>query len=361
MLRSSSPQMRHRLALGAIALIAGAAAKASKNEPPKTDPMPMPMVAFLSMTAAWIAFIMTGIFTPRYCRVLASRYTFYAVPFVGSVYLKLAQSAISSYCEKIQAGETVCRPAPASLEENPWSDFMSIVPAALFLALLLQGLMQYLMSLFNPTKRNIAVSYTVVPCIGVHLFTMVYYTMEMAEPCVLLSHYGLETRPIHCFMWICSISAQTITLYGLEIEVLAERDPLQGSASAKRISELCIGLLSVQVMCWGGVITDVVHGWPVVQGAALLAAMCALYLTLPLAALRPLERCKQKYSKIDHLVVRFSALKSFVVFSWHLFPFVWFLGYLGLVNSMQVRLGLLICDVIAKFLPVSLYISSMTD
>ena len=78
-------------------------------------------------------------------------------------------------------------------------------------------------------------------------------------------------------------------------------------------------------------------------------------------ALRPLERCKQKYSKIDHLVVRFSALKSFVVFSWHLFPFVWFLGYLGLVNSMQVRLGLLICDVIAKFLPVSLYISSMTD
>ena len=168
-------------------------------------------------------------------RRAASRYTFYAVPFVGSVYLKLAQSTISSYCEKIQAGETVCRPAPASLEENPWSDFMSIVPAALFLALLLQGLMQYLMSLFNPTKRNIAVSYTVVPCIGVHLFTMVYYTMEMAEPCVLLSHYGLETRPIHCFMWICSISAQTITLYGLEIEVLAERDPLQGSASAKRI------------------------------------------------------------------------------------------------------------------------------
>ena len=187
---------------------------------------------------------------------------------------------------------------------------------------------------------------------------MVYYTMEMAEPCVLLSHYGLETRPIHCFMWICSISAQTITLYGLEIEVLAERDPLQGSASAKRISELCIGLLSVQVMCWGGVITDVVHGWPVVQGAALLAAMCALYLTLPLAALRPpavqtgvLDR-PPGGALLGAQVVRRLLVAPL--------PVRLFLGYLGLVNSMQVRLGLLICDVIFKFLPVSL-ISSMTD
>ena len=57
------------------------------------------------------------------------------MPFVGSVYLKLAQSAMSSYCDRIAAGETVCRVAPAeSGDENPWSDFMSIVPAALFLA-----------------------------------------------------------------------------------------------------------------------------------------------------------------------------------------------------------------------------------
>ena len=139
----------------------------------------------------------------------------------------------------------------------------------------------------------------------------------------MLSHYALETRPIHCFMWICSISASDWiprrTLFGDRGARIATRRDARRQRDS-RISELCIGLLSSAGDVLGRASSRLVHGPGRRPGPrALLAASAALYLTLP-GSPRCVVVGEDRSPKIDHLVVRFSALKSFVVFSWRRLP-----------------------------------------
>ena len=51
----------------------------------------------------------------------------------------------------------------------------------------------------------------------------------------------------------------------------------------------------------------------------------------------------------------------FFTVAWHGFPLVWGAGVLGVVGDARVRLGYVLCDVVAKFLPASIYVSLAVD
>ena len=58
---------------------------------------------------------------------------------------------------------------------------------------------------------------------------------------------------------------------------------------------------------------------------------------------------------------RFNAIAIYLFCAWHTFPVVWATELLGGVSPQGARMGYLVADVLAKFLPVSLYISSTLD
>jgi hypothetical protein len=61
------------------------------------------------------------------------------------------------------------------------------------------------------------------------------------------------------------------------------------------------------------------------------------------------------------LAGRLANVRAFFFVSWHLFPLVWAAGCSGALADVHLRLGYVACDVVAKFLPVSLYVSLMTN
>jgi hypothetical protein len=64
-------------------------------------------------------------------------------------------------------------------------------------------------------------------------------------------------------------------------------------------------------------------------------------------------------ASLRRLELHFRWANRYVWLSWHGFPLVWALGAAGFVNG-DTREGLYaICDVFAKFLPVSIYVSML--
>jgi bacteriorhodopsin len=57
----------------------------------------------------------------------------------------------------------------------------------------------------------------------------------------------------------------------------------------------------------------------------------------------------------------YRAVCAYLVLAWHSFPIVWTANVLGKATRTQIEIGYIICDVLAKFLPPSLYLTVATS
>mmetsp|Transcript_10659 Transcript_10659/g.21601 ORF Transcript_10659/g.21601 Transcript_10659/m.21601 type:complete len:83 (-) Transcript_10659:149-397(-) len=79
----------------------------------------------------------------------------------------------------------------------------------------------------------------------------------------------------------------------------------------------------------------------------------------------PLADCRARALTVDEPQLkqrawRYSAISMYLITAWHTFPLVWLANQLGLGTGTQITISYIVTDVLAKFLPPSLYISVAT-
>ena len=99
-----------------------------------------------------------------------------------------------------------------------------------------------------------------------------------------------------------------------------------------------------------------------------MVAVVGAYYTMLLAGVAaPLLTCSDRVTRTlppnvaAGLRFRLRAIATYLLLSWHAFPLVWGLDTLGLLSPFASRMGYLIADVLAKFLPITLYFSVAFD
>lgn len=305
---------------------------------------------------------------------LGRRQAFIAAPCIAMAYMVIGWRAADNMCSSLMPGGgsggegALLKLAPNGVK--PVSDFMAFVPSALFTCLVLQGTMQYFISQLGARAKF---GFMVLPCIGVHAITLLYYMQEqLVAPCTLVTWYGLELRPFHYFLWINSISLQAFTLAGLSLEVAVQARAGRGRAqlTAREQSSLAydsarycaLAMAATQAMCWAGALSEALQTGAPWVNRCLMAICFVSFYTLLYAIARPLDICIESMGAAAPVnAERFRAIKRYVCVGYHAFPLAWALGYVGMLEGRGMRLLLMCCDTIAKFLPISLYISTMTS
>lgn len=289
---------------------------------------------------------------------------FPASAFISIGYFLLASLAFSESCEALRTSGTFSSsPSPDKLPEE--NNIIYVIFSSCFLALFIQGLMQ--VGLTRSPAR-----YTLMPCLGVHAVTLIYYgDAHNGHSCVLYSLRGHEVHPMHYILWICSMSSQVLTFFGLEQNL--------SRATDIPVRDCCLAILSVVSMCWTGLLSDAYQGAMWVRLVLLAISVISFYTVLYFAVFLPASRCKRYMGSIKsggagnggvgHDWLHESPLSSpransrlnmiliYIMVVWHIFPVAWLLGFVGAINSEQLQLAYGVLDTLAKFLPVSLYIS----
>lgn len=130
-------------------------------------------------------------------------------------------------------------------------------------------------------------------------------------------------------------------------------------------------ILLANLMLWCGLLSTLDFAAGSAPNVLFLAASFTCFYFLLGSATAPLKRCAEHHharamaaaasenEAVAHrsLAVRFKLSRLYVIATWLSFPTVWMLGAFGLVSS-DGREGLfMLCDFLAKFLPVSVYLS----
>ena len=173
------------------------------------------------------------------------------------------------------------------------------------------------------------------------------------------------------------MSAQLLTLNGLEHTFFQlhagaakqggarGRAAVAGPSDAERsMARRCaLGLACIPIMLVLTIYVDVLRG-PLVM---LVGVFATFYIVLYAGLYAPLRACSRyaratlPQARAPGVAFRFNAIAIYVLCAWHTFPVVWATELLGGVSPQGARMGYLVADVLAKFLPVSLYISSTLD
>jgi bacteriorhodopsin len=285
----------------------------------------------------------------------AGAFTF--APFMMLSTLGLAFLAVRELCSTMASSCTHDAATP--------SEWHSTIPAALFGALFLQALMHLYLHQGSPRTLLVA------PCVTIHLCTCLYYVLgeTLDAGCALSNRWGTETRPLHYALWLTSMSAQLLTLHGLErsLAPLSKENlsAMSGAQADWASRRCCFALVCVVGMLLLTLYVDVLNGplW------LHLGVFACFYITLVAGLAIPLFACSRhvlltttsRAVALKHnLRGRFRAIAFYLLFVWHIFPVVWAAGLLGWLSPHSMRVGYVICDVFAKFLPATLYLSVAT-
>ena len=312
--------------------------------------------AFLGATALWNAILLYtatpqgGVFERRLCCAVC--------PVACVLYLALGQLALGG-------GACYGRAAIDTTSED--TEVAATVPCALFGALFAQSVVQCAVARARPAKGRVAEA-AAWPCAGVQALTLLYYVVERSDAACLLTAppflsdvSGVTARPLHLVLWTCSVSAQVLAIYSVERE-LSARMPRPPPSNARR--DCCAALVAVQVMCWCSALLDARAPGATSYGLALAALSCAAFYALLAKGVRgPLARgaAAARRGKDERIAAQLERAAVFFTVAWHGFPLVWGAGVLGVVGDARVRLGYVLCDVVAKFLPASIYVSLAVD
>lgn len=271
---------------------------------------------------------------------------------------------------------------PRSAREVPQGhEWFTTIPSTLFAALTLQALAQLLVASTNMFAHQLMVS----PCVAVHVCTALYYFAgeTLSPSCVLHTRWGTEVRPLHYILWWVSMSAQLLTLNGLEcalrrraVNASATQAPSRGltkappsaadtpldEAERRALRRCALSLASIPTMLGLTLYVDVLRG-PIVMHAVVFGAF---YTALYTGIYSPLSACSMHALLLPTptsrgLAFRFRAIAAYLLCAWHAFPLVWLIELLGGVSARGARIGYLVADLLAKFLPITLYISAAVE
>ena len=137
--------------------------------------------------------------------------------------------------------------------------------------------------------------YTAIPCLVVHFCTFLYYVSAHLGQCAVTTIAGQVLHPLHTAMWTCSVSCQTLTLYGLE-QGLA---PLEPEETRKATSRLAIALLAIQGMMWTGALGEVYQGALAVNYAYIAASFTCFAVLLHYGVWAPLNASSKHVYKVE--------------------------------------------------------------
>lgn len=307
------------------------------------------------------------------CLVLTRRRTLgLAQPMFAILYFGTAYFATYEVCAEVEpvgSAKGILRAGPAFAETT-----MGSTPAALFLMLLIQGIVQMLG--FEGERKLV-----VAPALTVHLLASIFYIAPVHAPvCTLAARWtgGSGVILLHYALWSASISSQVFTIFGVERELAAsaqKADPAAQARAAARADgdsrrpnhthrRCAVSLLCIQGMLGTGLLGDVLHGPLYINLLMLVCSFTCFYGLLHNGLVVPLQHCRQHRIAMDdaegkHASKRYQRSALYLVAAWHTFPIVWALdNFFGLPDE-QVRAGYLVSDILAKFLPPSLYISSI--
>ena len=159
-------------------------------------------------------------------------------------------------------------------------------------------------------------------------------------------------------LWVCSVSAQVLAIYCVERELRVAVGRRAAPAGDERTARraCCGALVAVQVMCGTSAALDARALSP---GPLVVLSFAGFYALLWFGVRTPLGRAAAAAdaARDAALAARLRRARLFFVVAWHGFPAVWAAGALGFVDAEGVRLGFVACDVLAKFLPASIYVS----
>ncbi len=237
-------------------------------------------------------------------------------------------------------------------------------PAILFGALLAQGIMQVLSS----TRQLLAFA----PALLIQLITLFYYAAECVSPsCGLVSRWPTAQGtlvPLHYALWLSSVSNQVLTLFALERSLFSQHEQRSAKGSATAGADhrnCCVALLAVMSMLWCAAIGDAYQGSVATAVLWMLASFSSFYALIVTGIWMPLRTCQMRAHRSDdparkHSASRFLSVTAYLSLIWHGFPAIWLANVLGLTTDMHFRLAFVVMDVLAKFLPPSLYLAVAT-
>ena len=98
---------------------------------------------------------------------------------------------------------------------------------------------------------------------------------------------------------------------------------------------------------------------------SLFASVSCFYALIFTGIWKPLRACQMRALRSDdparkHSASRFLSVSAYLSLIWHGFPAIWLANVLGLTTDMHFRLAYVVMDILAKFLPPSLYLAVAT-
>jgi len=239
-----------------------------------------------------------------------------------------------------------------------------------FSALVLQGVSSYCLTCAGPKK---AIAHIVHPPTAIYAIAWSYYAYKTlgAPPVVPRDVFGLSLQPLHLFLWMCSTATQCILC-----QTTYQLDCCGGGA----VSLPAPALLATLVMLWSGLLGFLDYGpeagaWGLGLNVAFNLLSCASFYALLLLGTRPLRLCAEYYAELHEqraadgatppplvhvaqtLHRQFVWARRYLWVTWHSFPLVWLLGAFGLVDGETREVLFTLADLMAKFLPVSMYLA----
>ena len=275
-----------------------------------------------------------------------------------------------AYLHLAQAG---LGPLIGALESPPADDFVGLQMFALFAGLQMQALCFLIFCALGP-KRDFCGVLHLPACIYSCAFT--YYTYRSyGTPLLLCDWVGLPLYPLHLCMWMSSTSVQCLLWCQIYTEQCWNKQSFKLPATP---------LLLAQLMLWSGLLGHVDFGPAGVAPNVALNLLCfAFFFGFLHSATRPLRLAAEHYRRLTTTDVPATVLASsndagslrrtltsmhrleshfrlanrYVWVTWQFFPLVWALGMAGIVDGRTRENLFSFCDLLAKFLPVSMYLS----
>lgn len=281
------------------------------------------------------------------------------VPGIAASFFTFSVLSMRELCSGAVVGWPYFKVQPVDQEVTN----LMATPVALFSALLIQGVLQVMSSANSQTLL-------VTPALVVHVVATLFYTWQAFAPspcelqcCWPLARAGIN--PLHSALWMSSVSSQVMTLYGLSqsLQSAPSTTTLVAVTGQRRA---CFALLCVSTMLITGALADGYLRDERVSIAMAFVSFVAFYALLFTGIYLPLVDCYSHAVLSDNpwrkkSATSYRAVCAYLVLAWHGFPLVWTANVLGKATRTQIEIGYIICDVLAKFLPPSLYLTVATS
>jgi len=334
-----------------------------KAKPPPPPP-PVPSrdgayaYAFAAATAAIYAYLLattTGLLR----RPMVRPETIWLIFPLSQAYLHLAQCGLAPWI-----GADFVSHDPAS---DAWQ-VSSTCLFGVFTLLSAQGLMFTVICKVGPKS---AMAHVLYPPMAIYAIAWSYYARKRFGSTLRVETdvFGLSFFPLHLVMWMASTATQCI--------LWTQIYRTQCLGGVRAAFELPAEPLLVSfTMFWAGLLGFLDYSGSVhppalatATNALLFTICCVNFYVLLVISSRPLRLAAKHYARIEQdggttrlgvasatmLRWKFCVANRYVWVTWHLYPWVVALGACGLFDGETREYLFTLCDVAAKFLPVSVY------